>query len=45
MLSSFSDVGENWQNRSFDWTEYLKKTGAKAAPMNLFEHVSIYHFF
>lgn len=38
---SREDVGENWQNRSFDWTEYLKKTGAKAAPMNLFEHVSL----
>ena len=35
----FKDVGENWQNRSFDWTEYLKKTGAKAAASHLFEHV------
>ena len=38
----FLDVGENWQNRSFDWTEYLKKTGAKAAPTHLFGHVSRY---
>lgn len=38
---SREDVGENWQNRSFDWTEYLKKTGAKAAPTHLFEHVSL----
>lgn len=37
----FKDVGENWQNRSFDWTEYLKKTGAKAAASHLFEHVRI----
>lgn len=38
---SREDVGENWQNRSFDWTEYLKKTAAKAAPTHLFEHVSL----
>lgn len=38
---SREDVGENWQNRSFDWTEYLKKTAAKAAPTHLFQHVSL----
>lgn len=38
---SREDVGENWQNRSFDWSEYLKKTGAKAAANHLFEHVSL----
>ena len=38
------DVGENWQNRSFDWSEYLKKTGAKAAANHLFEHVRMVFF-
>ena len=40
-FSLYKDVGENWQNRSFDWTEYLRKTGAKAAPTHYFEHVSL----
>ena len=47
-FSSFSflpkDVGENWQNRSFDWSEYLKKTGAKAAANHQFEHVRMNFF-
>lgn len=35
-----TEVGENWQNRSFDWEEYLKKTGAKKTPPFLFRHVT-----
>ncbi|XP_048589841.1 MBT domain-containing protein 1-like isoform X3 [Nematostella vectensis] len=33
------EVGESWQNKTFDWSDYLKKTGAKSVPAFMFKHV------
>ena len=39
----FLTVGESWQNKTFDWSDYLKKTAAKAVPAFMFKHVSRVH--
>ncbi|XP_020915017.1 MBT domain-containing protein 1 isoform X2 [Exaiptasia diaphana] len=33
------EVGESWQNKTFDWSDYLKKTAAKPVPAFMFKHV------